>query len=256
MKIGIIGGGDIVNYNKTIEKIEIMTPFGHPSAIIEHEQINNHDLYVLKRHGKNHSISASKVNYRANIYAMKELDVDLIIGPTACGSLHENFMVGDIVLPSQLIDFTKIRESTFGEYNDVKHVSMALPFCGQLRRRLHETLPLYSKNYHITGTLMTIEGPAFSTIAESHFYRNIGAQLINMSTATEAKLARELGICYQPLSLITDMDCWDENESPVTLNQIYDNIKEKAPLTVRNIIRHWVQSLGNTEVYKCNCCNP
>ncbi|WP_117161167.1 MTAP family purine nucleoside phosphorylase [Paraliobacillus sp. X-1268] len=254
MKIGIIGGGEIANRD-CAEIINIVTPYGEVSSPILKERINCHEIYVLARHGHPHVLSPSHVNYRANIYAMKKIGVDVIIGPTACGSLTEKFQVGDLILPNQLIDFTKDRISSFNSSEELRHVSMADPFCEELRNSIKSEIKNLKYNYYDTGTLISIEGPAFSSRAESYMYRLWGAHLINMTTATEAKLAKEAGVCYQPIALITDMDCWDVDNSPVSLNLIYENINTTAPRTIRKIIRKWVESISNTYTYKkCDCC--
>ncbi|MBN1907985.1 MAG: S-methyl-5'-thioadenosine phosphorylase [Deltaproteobacteria bacterium] len=230
MKVGIIGGTglddtDIIN-DRVIQ--DISTPYGKPSSTLLIGTIGETDVVVLSRHGKNHSIYPSAVNYRANIYALKQEGCTHIIATTAVGSLREEIEPGDLVFPDQFIDFTKQRPLTFFDKERVVHISMSHPFCENLRSVLIKNARELGFRHHIKGTVITIEGPRFSTKAESHMFRGFGADIINMSTVPEVILARELGICYQGIAMSTDYDCWKEGEEPVTWEMIVEIMNNTA----------------------------
>lgn len=177
------------------------------------------EVYFLARHGSDHSITPTHVNNRANIWALKQLGCEKIIATTACGSLREEIDRGDIVIPDQFIDFTRHRVNTFYdsfENGNVTHTAMANPFCPQLRQEIIQACVDSSFKHHPCGTVVTIEGPRFSTRAESQMFRLLGADIINMSIAPETALAREAGISYAAIALSTDYDCWKEDEEPVS----------------------------------------
>lgn len=241
IKIGIIGGSGLDNPKillKPREK-EIKTPFGKPSSKLTEGEIEGIQVIILARHGKNHNIIPSLVPYRANIWALKSEGCTHILATTACGSLQEKMKPGDLVFVDQFIDFTKQRKSTFFE-DEVVHTSMAQPFNLELRQLLTETAKKLKLVYHSTGTIITIEGPRFSTKAESLMFRKWGADLINMSTVPEVVLANELNIPYQSIAMVTDYDCWKEGEISVSFDLILErmwNNSEKVKKLLLNVMQ-------------------
>ena len=221
--IGIIGGSGIYGLPrlKIIDSFKIDTPFGDPSCEISKLSFNKIEFFFLPRHGLKHQFSPTKVNYRANIYALKSLGVKQILSFSACGSLNEKFCPGDFVLVDDYVDFTKKRESSFFEKDIVAHVSMARPSCSILRKKLSNAMNKEEIPFHDGGTYVAIEGPQFSSLAESLFYKNVmKCDVIGMTNMPEAKLAREAEICYQTIAMVTDFDCWNEDIEPVTLEEI------------------------------------
>jgi 5'-methylthioadenosine phosphorylase len=222
----------LVGFNE----IELDTPFGHPSSRITTGKIGSVDVAIIARHNKDHSIMPSKVPYRANIWALKELGVTHILATTACGSLKEEIVPGDFVFLDQFIDFTKQRSLTFYE-NKVVHTSMSEPFNADLRGKLVEAAIKLNLKFHKNGTVITIEGPRFSTKAESQLFRSWGIDVINMSTVPEVILANELGIPYQSIAMATDYDCWKEGEVAVTLGMVFARMRENAD-KVKQLLIH------------------
>ena len=196
--LGIIGGTGVYQLDELneIREKKIETPFGEPSSPIITGNLKGVNVAFLARHGIGHIIPPSEINYRANIYALKSVGVKKIIGISACGSLREDFTPGDIVIPDQLIDFTKNRNRTFFEKGLVAHISPADPFCLTLSKDLYNALLPTNANIHLGGTFITIEGPRFSTRAESHLFRSWGISIVGMTASPEAFLAREAEICY------------------------------------------------------------
>ncbi|MFC1494613.1 S-methyl-5'-thioadenosine phosphorylase [Thermodesulfobacteriota bacterium] len=237
VKVGIIGGTGLDDPEILVNasEKEVETPYGNPSSTLTGGKIGETDIVILARHGKNHSIYPSGVNYRANIFALKEEGCTHIIATTAVGSLREQIAPGDIVFMDQFIDFTKHRVLTFYDEDKVIHTSMADPFCEKLRSLLIGTAEELDLKHHKKGTVITIEGPRFSTKAESHMFRGFGADVINMSTVPEVILAREQGICYQTIAMSTDYDCWKEGEEPVTWEMIL-NIMNNTAENVKMLI--------------------
>lgn len=224
-KIGIIGGSGLENPDilKYPEKINIKTPYGEPSSPLLTGNIHEKEIVILSRHGYDHTIPPSQVNNRANIYALKETGCTHIIASTACGSLREEIRRGDLVIPDQLIDFTHHRIHTFHEEfepGDMKHVSMPDPFDEELRNVIITAAENIGLNVHEKGTMITIEGPRFSTRAESKMFRLWGADIINMSVAPEVILANELGIPYAAIAISTDYDSWKDDEAPVSWEEV------------------------------------
>ncbi|VAX31932.1 5'-methylthioadenosine phosphorylase, partial [hydrothermal vent metagenome] len=217
VKVGIIGGSglDDPKIIKGAKEKNVKTPYGKPSSPLTVGKIDGVDVVILARHGKKHSIYPTAVNYRANLSALKKEGCTHILATTAVGSLRARIKPADFVFIDQFIDFTKHRTLTFHE-KKVVHTPMAEPFCGELRSLLIKTAKGLKLRHHKKGTVITIEGPRFSTKAESHMFRGFGADVINMSTVPEVILARELGICYQSIAMSTDYDCWKEGEEPVT----------------------------------------
>lgn len=220
-KIAIIGGSGLENpailQNSTEVKIE--TPYGATTSDFRCGTINGREVAVLSRHGRHHTIPPTQVNNRANIWAIRELGCTHILATTACGSLREEIGRGDFVVLDQFIDFTRHRTVSFYESfepREMKHTPMADPFDGYLRAKIIEAASGINMSVRPHGTVITIEGPRFSTRAESNMFRIWGADVINMSTAPEAILANEIGIPYAAIAMSTDYDCWKTDEEPVT----------------------------------------
>jgi 5'-methylthioadenosine phosphorylase len=251
VKIGIIGGTGIGNPDilKDSAQQKIHTPYGAPSSFVTTGKINNVDVVTIPRHGEKHSIYPSQVNFRANIWAMKELGVTHIIAVTAVGSLREEIEPGHLVFPDQFIDRTTKRASTFFEAQEVCHIPMADPFCEKLRNVLISTASKRSQKHHGQGTVITIEGPRFSTRTESKMFRLWGADIINMSTVPEVVLAREAGICYATVAMSTDYDCWHESEEPVT----WELIQKTMNRNVANVQELLFQAIPEINFIECTC---
>ncbi|MDI6602879.1 MAG: S-methyl-5'-thioadenosine phosphorylase [Patescibacteria group bacterium] len=224
IKIAIIGGTGLEDpkFFKKIKEVKIKTPFGFPSAAIHIVDFLSKKVAFLSRHGKLHGIPPHRVNSKANIWALKKIGIERIIGVCAVGSLKKNFKPGDIVICDQFIDFTKKRDYTF--YNkEATHVSLADPFCPELRNLFYQEAKQLKFPVHQKGTYFCIEGPRFSTRAESRFFRNF-ADVIGMTLIPEATLARELEICYLSLATVTDFDVWAER--PVNAKEVIKTMKE------------------------------
>jgi 5'-methylthioadenosine phosphorylase len=244
LKIGIIGGSgmDDPRLMQNIREKKVRTPYGDPSSHLTIGKIHGVDTVILARHGKDHSVYPTGVNFRANIFALKKEGCTHILATTAVGSLREKIKPGDLVFVDQFIDFTKQRTLTFHNEN-VIHTPMSEPFCNSLRAVLVQSAKALKLRHHGHGTVITIEGPRFSTKAESHMFRAFGADVVNMSTVPEVILAREIGICYQTIAMSTDYDCWKEGEAPVTwemivsiMNKNADNVKKLILKTIPNIL--------------------
>lgn len=225
LKLGIIGGSGLDNPDilKDVKESEHETLWGNPSSSIKEGKINDVDVALIARHGREHTIPPSQVNNRANIWALSERGCSHIIATTACGSLREEIGRGDLVIPDQFIDFTRHRETTFFtsfKPGEMKHTPMADPFDKNIREKLIASTVDLGYNAHGKGTILTIEGPRFSTRAESLMFRSLGADLINMSTAPEAILANEAQIPYAVIAMSTDYDSWKENEEPVSWEEV------------------------------------
>ncbi len=236
IKIGIIGGSglDHPRILKKASEIALKTPYGPPSSNLTCGKIEGVETVIIARHGKGHSIYPSKVNYRANIWALKELGCTHILASTAVGSLREEIAPGDLVFPGQFIDHTKKRETTFFDEGVVVHTPLAEPFCDRLIDLLSSHAVRMEVPFHRDKTVITIEGPRFSTKAESHMFRSWQADVINMSTVPEVILAREKKMHYAVIAMSTDYDCWHEEEEPVTWEMIV-NIMEKNAANVINL---------------------
>lgn len=251
VKVGIIGGSglDDPNLMKDIKEKKVKTPYGSPSSPLTIGKINGVDTVVLARHGKKHSIYPTGVNFRANIFALKKEGCTHILATTAVGSLREKIRPGDLVFIDQFIDFTKHRPLTFHE-EKVIHTPMSEPFCNDLRTLLVKSAKELKLRHHPKGTVITIEGPRFSTKAESHMFRSWGADVINMSTVPEVILARESGICYQSIAMSTDYDCWKEGEEPVTWEMILSIMKQNSD-NVKKLLVQTVSKIAATECITC-----
>ena len=224
-KIAIIGGSGLENSEilKDTKRISLETPYGEPSSDFICGIIGGVEVVLLSRHGREHTIPPSQVNNRANLHAIKQLECSHILATTACGSLRENIGRGDLVIPDQFIDFTRHRKTTFFEEfepHQMKHTPMADPFNNYLRERLISAGGELDLIIHPKGCILTIEGPRFSTRAESRMFRAWGGDMINMSTAPECMLANELGIPYAAVAMATDFDSWKSDETAVSWEEI------------------------------------
>ena len=243
-KIAIIGGSGFENpaILKNSGELTIQTPFGIPSSSIKTGKIKGVEVVILSRHGRDHSITPTHVNNRANIWAIHEIGCTHILATTACGSLREEIKRGDLVIPDQFIDFTRFRVNTFYDSfqnGDLKHTPMADPFSSGLRQKLIQKATELDLSFHPQGTVLTIEGPRFSTRAESHMFRQWGADVINMSIAPECILANEIGIPYAAIALSTDYDCWKTDEEPVTWEEVLKVFHQN----VENVIQLLIQTI-------------
>jgi 5'-methylthioadenosine phosphorylase len=251
-KIGVIGGSALYSIDGLIdiEKLDIDTPFGKPSDLITVGRLGGVGVAFLPRHGKGHRLSPTEVPYRANIYALKSLGVEHIISVSAVGSLKEALKPGDLVIPDQLIDRTRNRVSSFFDGGIVAHILFAEPFCPVLSQILLKTAKEIDATVHQGGTYVVMEGPAFSTRAESHLYRSWGASLIGMTALPEAKLAREAEICYATISGVTDYDCWQESCTPLSIDAILKNQRQQIE-KIGEIIRLAVSRIPDKR--ECEC---
>ncbi|MDQ6963822.1 MAG: S-methyl-5'-thioadenosine phosphorylase [Mariprofundales bacterium] len=221
-RTGIIGGSGLydIDHCTVLDQFEIETPFGRPSAPLTLVEINGHEALFLPRHGLKHHTPPHRINYRANIYAMKLAGVQQIISISAVGSLREGIAPGEFVVVDQFVDRTRGRDSTFFDGPVVTHVSMADPCCHSLRARLIRSCGAVGVTTHPEGSYLVMEGPQFSTRAESNLYRQWGMDVIGMTNMPEAKLAREAEICYATIAMSTDYDCWHEDEEAVSVSAI------------------------------------
>mgnify|MGYP001591423863 CR=1 FL=1 len=247
-KIAIIGGSGLEDpkFFRKIKEVNIKTPFGYPSSPITVADFHGKRVAFLSRHGKKHQFPPHRVSQRANIWTLKEMGVKIIIGISAVGSLQENFKPGDIVISDQFIDFTKKRDYTFYD-REACHVSLADPFCPELRGLFNKEAERLKIPSHPTGTYWCIEGPRFSTRAESRFFRNF-ADVIGMTLCPEATLARELEICYLNLSMVTDYDVWQPY--PVNLEEVFKTMKDNTE-KIKNLLIAAIPKIKEQE--KCSC---
>jgi 5''-deoxy-5''-methylthioadenosine phosphorylase len=253
--IGVIGGSGLYEMEGLVEVKEevVSTPFGDPSDSYITGMLSGVRMVFLPRHGRGHRLLPSEVNYRANIYGMKTLGVEQIISVSAVGSLREEIVPGHIVIPDQFIDRTKgIRKDTFFGNGVVAHAGFADPVCPCLSDTLEKAAKEAGATVHRGGTYVCMEGPAFSTRAESFLYRDLKASIIGMTNLTEAKLAREAEICYGIIALSTDYDCWHTSHDDVTVEAIIKIIHQNVAMA-KNIIRFAVA--GITEERCCSCAS-
>ncbi len=229
-KVAIIGGSGLYDIEdpSNAEELNIVTPWGPTSDSILKTEQDGLEVYFLSRHGRGHLIGPSQINFRANIYALKFLGIDWIISVSAVGSLKEEIPPGTIVIPDQFIDFTKNRFNTFFDEGIVAHVSMAKPVSENLSSVMVDSCKKLGFSYKEGGTYVCIEGPQFSSLAESNFYRSLGADIIGMTNMPEAKLAREAEICYSTLALSTDYDCWHEGHDSVTVDEVVSTMNNNV----------------------------
>ena len=251
MKIGIIGGSglDDPKLLQDYKEIEVSTPYGRPSSPLTLGKLAGVDVAIIARHGRKHTIMPSNVPYQANIWALKEQGCTHILATSACGSLREEIKPGQLVLPDQFIDRTTQRKSTFYEKDRVCHIPMAEPFCSKLREAIFKAGKGIGLDIYPKGTVITIEGPRFSTRAESRMFRQWGADIINMSTVPEVVLAREAGICYQVIAMSTDYDCWHESEIAVDIGMVLETMRKNAE-NVKKLLIKVIPKIAHTE---CEC---
>ncbi|MDZ4246857.1 MAG: S-methyl-5'-thioadenosine phosphorylase [Dehalococcoidia bacterium] len=238
VQIGVIGGSGLYEIEglTDIHKVDVDTPFGKPSDVITTGLLEGKRMAFLPRHGKGHRLNPSEVPFRANIFALKSLGVERIISVNSSGSLREEVHPGEMVVPDQVIDRTVHRVNTFFDHGIVVHVPFADPFCPELRAVLYRSGEESGVRMHPKGTFIVMEGPQFSTRAESHLYRSWGADLIGMTILPEARLAREAEICYASLALVTDYDCWHESLESVTIAMVLETMNKNVA-NAKNIIK-------------------
>jgi len=252
--IGVIGGSGLYEMEGLtgIGQARVDTPFGRPSDEYTTGMLDGVPMVFLPRHGKGHRLTPGEVNYRANIYGMKKLGVTRIISVSAVGSLKEEIVPGHIVIPDQFIDRTRgVRKDTFFGNGVVAHVQFADPVCSELSAHLYSTAGEVGATVHRGGTYVCMEGPAFSTRAESHLYRSFGASVIGMTNLTEAKLAREAEICYGVIALSTDYDCWHDAHADVSVEAIVAIIKANVA-TAKKIIARAAAGIAGSRGCRCD----
>ena len=253
IRIGIIGGSGLYQMEglTDVEERRVSTPFGDPSDALLIGTLEGVRVAFLARHGRGHRIMPTEVNYRANIYALKSLGVEQVVAVSACGSLREHLHPGEVVIPDQLLDFTKKREYTFFGNGLVAHIGVADPFCPRLSAILADAVEEAGGTVHRGGRFITIEGPRFSTKGESFTYRAWGMDIIGMTTSPEAFLAREAEMCYAVMAHITDYDVWHETEEPVNVEMLLATLRANARLA-QEAIRILVPRLAAAE-RDCEC---
>ena len=251
-KIGVIGGSGLYHIEglTDIEEVNIETPFGKPSDDITIGHLEGTGVAFLPRHGKGHHLSPTEVPYRANIYALKSLGVEWIISVNAAGSLKQELKPGELVIPDQLIDRTRNRASSFFSDGIVAHIIFAEPFCPILSQILYQTARETEAPVHQGGTYLVMEGPAFSTRAESNLHRSWGADIIGMTASPEAKLAREAEICYASIVSVTDYDCWQKHCEPTPIDAIIETQRRNTD-RIREIIRLAATKIPDER--RCDC---
>jgi 5'-methylthioadenosine phosphorylase len=250
--IGVIGGSGLYEMEglSDLSRQKLSTPFGEPSDEYLVGRLGDAKLVFLPRHGHGHRILPQEINFRANIHGMKQLGVEWIISVSAVGSMKEEIRPGDIVIVDQFIDRTKGRESSFFGGGVVGHVSFADPVCSSLAEVLFESAEAVGARVHKGGTYVVIEGPMFSTRAESHLYRSWGVDVIGMTNLPEAKLAREAEICYSTVALSTDYDCWHETEEDVTVEAVMSIIQKNVDLA-KQIVKNASRRIPAAR--RCGC---
>lgn len=251
-RLAIIGGSGLYNMSglQDAQELDLDTPFGKPSAPIVTGKLENERIAFLARHGIGHHLTPTEVPYRANIYALKSLGVERIVSISACGSLREDYAPGHIVIPDQLYDNTKDRARSFFGEGLVGHISVADPFCEDLSDQLAKAVKAAGAVSHRGGTFITVEGPRFSTKAESHLYRSWGMSLIGMTASPEAFLAREAEICYAVMAHVTDYDVWHVGEAPVTVEMVIQTLNKNTRLA-QEAVRHLARGLNPKR--NCDC---
>lgn len=253
--LGIIGGSGLYDfeYLEDYEELTISTPFGKPSDKLIKGKINGLPVAFLPRHGVGHRFMPSEIPVRANIYALKSVGVTKLVSISAVGSLREDIEPGDFLLPDQIFDRTKIRPSTFFGDGIVAHIGFDEPFCHDLRNLLFEIIHTKGHRVHNGGTYVCMEGPQFSTRAESHFYRSLGASVIGMTALPEAKLAREAEICYALVAMVTDYDVWKEDER-VSVEKVLETVRKNVS-TGKEIIRGLTNVVDLTPDCETRCAS-
>ena len=250
--LGVIGGSGLYQFSalKNVEMLEIDTPFGSPSAPIAVGTISGKKVAFLARHGIGHHISPSEVNYRANIYALKSIGITQVISVSACGSLRDDYAPGHIVVPDQIFDNTRGRARSFFSDGLVVHVGVADPVCKHLSAQAASALSTAGGTVHTGGSFITIEGPRFSTKAESNVYRAWGMSIIGMTASPEAFLAREAEMCYAIMAHVTDYDVWHVSEEPVSVEMVIRTLMKNTD-TAQNALQILIENL--VDVPECSC---
>jgi 5'-methylthioadenosine phosphorylase len=252
-RIGIIGGSGLYRIDelKNLKKINVKTPFGKPSGKFVTGIIEGKEVVFVPRHDVGHSIPPSHINYRANIFGMKKLGVDRIISVSACGSLKEEIRPLDFVVVDQFVDRTNYaRDMSFFEKGIVAHIEFSHPVCSQLSGIVYKAVKSFGLRVYPKGIYINMEGPAFSTVAESNLYRSWGMDVIGMTNFAEAKLAREAEMCYTSLAAVTDYDCWHSEHASVTIGMIINNL-QKNTANARKILVEAIRNIG--EEKHCTC---
>ena len=252
VEIGIFGGTGIYDSGilEDAKEISMDTPYGKPSDSITVGIFKGRKIAFLPRHGKKHAIPPHMINYKANIWAFKELGITRIIAPSAVGSLKEEIEPGHFALPTQFLDFTKSRDGLFSENGRVIHISVADPFCPELQSSILKVVKEQNFHIHKDCTYVCIEGPRFSTKAESKFYRSTGAGIIGMTLVPECQLAREAQMCYASISTVTDYDVWAEK--PVTAKEVLETLSKNVERTKR-VLTDLINQIPKTR--SCTCAN-
>ncbi len=250
--LAILGGSGLYSMPglENAKEHDLDTPFGKPSAPVVVGVLDGLPVAFLARHGIGHHLSPTEVNYRANIYALKSLGVERVISVSACGSLREDFAPGHIVIPDQLFDFTKGRKRSFFTRGIVAHVDVSSPFCPDLSAQLFEATQATGAQVHRGGAFITIEGPRFSTRAESNTFRSWGMDIIGMTTSPEAFLAREAEMCYAVMAHVTDYDVWHVSEDPVSVEMVIKILNQNTTLA-QQAIHTLAKNLPQER--NCNC---
>ena len=251
-KIGIIGGSGLYEIDglSDIREIDIETPFGRPSASLITGRLGESEMVFLPRHGRGHTILPAEINFRANIYALKQLGVQRILSISAVGSMKEEIKPGDMVIVDQFIDRTSGRPATFFGDGIVAHIPFAEPVCPELKQSFQASCQSLDIDYHPRGTYLCINGPQFSTRAESNLYRQWNVDVIGMTNMPEARLAREAQMCYATLALATDYDCWKDDHDDVSVYAVLEIIQQNVE-NARKIIREMVLQIP--PVTGCSC---
>ncbi len=252
VSIGIIGGSGLYHMSglRDVKEHHVDTPFGNPSAPIVIGMLDGTQVAFLARHGIGHHITPTEVPYRANIYALKSLGVERVISISACGSLREDYAPGHIVIPDNIFDFTKDRARTFFSEGLVAHVGVADPFCNDLSDQVEAAVRKTGVTAHRGGSFITIEGPRFSTKAESNTFRAWGMSIIGMTASPEAFLAREAELCYATMAHVTDYDVWHENEAPVTVEMVIQTLNKNTQVA-QDAILNLVRGLKKERICQC-----
>ena len=251
-RLAVIGGSGLYSMEglQDVEEVEVPTPYGSPSDAIVVGTFEGVGVAFLPRHGRGHRISPTNLPVKANIYALKKLGVERIVSVSAVGSLREEMKPLDMVVPHQIIDRTRLRDNTFFDDKMVVHVAFSDPFCPSLSHLLYDSSQKAGSTVHEGGVFVVMEGPAFSTRAESFMYRQWGADIIGMTALPEAKLAREAEICYSTLACVTDYDCWREATEVVTVEMVVANLKRNVATSI-NILRNLISRVPMGR--NCSC---
>ena len=252
IRIGIIGGSGLYAMPGLTDtrEVRVKTPFGDPSDAIVTGTLEGRRVAFLARHGRGHRLTPSEINYRANICALKMIGVERILSVSAVGSLRDELPPLDFVIPDQFFDRTRLRVATFFGGGIVAHVGFDKPTCASLAAHIADACNTAGVKAHRSGTYVCMEGPQFSTLAESHTYRQLRFDVIGMTNLTEAKLAREAEICYVTIAMVTDYDCWHPNHDAVTLDEIIENLNRNTS-NVQRVLREVVREMPETRSCEC-----